>query len=123
MATFYTQRNNGVVAVIRAEDAALWAASEKRDADPFKLGVRVFAFCDHSRLNHGNKDREVFTGSLVFLEDLRARGHRFEANDSRTGWNGFVPFSNQEHRIYPDGDWKKFLTTAEDVVEKFELLR
>jgi hypothetical protein len=127
MATFFFARNNGVVALIRSDDAQVFRVISNGGGDPFNAGpssVKVFTFCDAERLDKNPEERKIFTGSYELMQDLLAQGHvSKDSGRVSTGWSGFVPFSNQEHRMHPDGDWKKYLTTAEDVVYRFELLK
>lgn len=124
MAQFYSAHNNGVVALIRKDDAEKYGRLEAAGSDPFKDPyIKVFVFCRMDRRERNPEDGRIFAGDLDFMEQLCA-GHRVDVNHSSlTGWSGFVPFSNQEHRMNPDGDWKKYLTTPRDLVEKFELLK
>jgi hypothetical protein len=121
MALFFESRNNGVIAVIRSDDAAVFGTVTQSGGDPFKVGVKVFTFCDPERFQDPT-ERMAFTGDYALLKDLLTMGcHTLERQNGQCGWQGFVPFSNQEHRQYPDGDWKKCVTTTRDVLDKFQI--
>ncbi len=126
MAKFYSSRNHGIIAVIRAEDAALFHNHVAIDTScPKKVkeaGIRVFTFCDTERYRDP-LERGVFAGDLNLLTLLLAQGHTCEPNSGSSGWSGYVPFSNQENRMYPNGDWQHYRVTPQDLIEKFELLK
>ncbi len=124
MALFYTSRNNGVMAVISEADAKLYGMIKKSGGDPTKVGVRVFTFCDSDRFQDP-KERMVFTGTGRLFSHLSTE-HDFSENKAESGWDGFVPFSNQEHSVGwsdPSIDWQRWVTTAEDFISKFEFVK
>ena len=112
---FFQSENNGVVAIISEEHVALESQIRARNGDPIKAGVRVFTFCDAERLKRNPEQRLYFTGTYDFARMLM-NGH--EMSHNRCDWSGYVPFSNQNYE-----DDKKFVTTAQDVVEVFGLVR
>lgn len=114
MAQFFQSENNGVVALIREDHADLFAIITKSGGDPFAVGVKVFTFCHKERLERHPRDRLFFTGTHEFARLLMA-GH--EISHKSSGWSGFVPFSNQ------DFEDTSYVTTAQDVVEVFGLVR
>ncbi len=115
MAKFFSSQNNGVIAVIREDHAATFATVKKSGGDPFEAGVKVFTFCHKERLARQPEERIYFTGTYEFAQVL-LEGHEVD-HRSGGGWTGYVPFSNQE---FED---TRYVTTAQDVVEIFGLVR
>ncbi len=114
MAKFFTSQNNGVLAIMREDHAERCAEITRCGGDPLKAGVRIFTFCDEERLERNPEQRIYFTGTLKFCGMLM-KGHEVSHNSS--DWS-YVPFSKQNY----EGD-KAFVTTAQDVVEVFGLVR
>jgi hypothetical protein len=120
---FYCNRNNGVVAVIREDHAQLYGKLEAEGKDPFKEGIKVFAFASASRQD--DLDNGIFAGDHKDLERLIETGGHTLVNYDRqpydSRWAGFVPFSNQEHRVYHHdrSRWERFLTTSTERIITF----
>ncbi|MSU74337.1 hypothetical protein EXS57_00990 [Candidatus Kaiserbacteria bacterium] len=119
MALFYESNNNGVHALIREDDARKFGEIQRAGGDPFAVGVRVFTFCRTERLEEYPELRRCFTGDFQFAAIL-LKGHEVRPSTDQTPrdcWNGNVPFSNGSY------DDLTTVTTAQDVVDKFGLVR
>lgn len=118
MAKFFSARNNGVIALIREDDAKKFGEITRAGGDPFKVGVKVFTFTALDRLEATPAHRGIFTGTSVFMAKLIG-GHQVLESSQQTElddcWTGFVPYSNQDY------DDPRYITTAQDVIEKFGL--
>ena len=123
---FHSSANNGVVAVISEEHAKLYATVKNTGGDPIAAGCRVFTFCSQKRMDSGIAERMVFTGTHEDLGRLINAGDH-EWSQNRTGWDGYVPFSNGDQYGYVVGDDKesrqldevRYVTTLHDVIEVF----
>jgi hypothetical protein len=118
MAAFISNRNNGVTAIISADDAKLCGTIRAVGGNPLLAGVRVFSFTDKEHLARSSHLKRVYVGDMEFLRVL-LEGHTVSplADCRNSGWDGYVPYSNQD---YND---PTYLTTVQDVVEKFKLSR
>ena len=119
---FYSASNNGVTAVISAEDAKIFGRVVQGGGDPALAGVKIFTFY-HAKESEQlpsvtEKCRMIYTGPIELLHWLMDV-HQVVENDSDSGWSGHVPFSNG---FYAAEQYElKYVTTPQDVISAFGL--
>ena len=120
MATFYSNENNGIVAVISEEDARLLEVVTDAGGNAILAGVRIFTFYTPSEHSKEFRDNyKIYTGTMELL-GLLGTVHEIKSNEGAdSGWNGFVPFSNGFDVV--DRQERQYQTTVEDVIKKFNL--
>ncbi|MDP3771921.1 MAG: hypothetical protein Q8Q94_00920 [bacterium] len=127
MARFFSSSNNGVTAVISEEHANRYALVKRAGGDPIAAGCRVFTFCSKDSMERNFSQKMIFSGNYENLRCLVETGKHLILESSRSGWDGYVPFSNGHQWGYQLGSNDqpyqlkelRFVTTLQDLREVF----